>query len=525
MPLHHTIVSKRRGQSVVAPEDRPDAVAVWDMITLSGSNVANIVASSSEYDLVLSNTVLSGTNPTYNPQTEAEGLVFPLYNIGQENQAKAAGTGTASITSAFTAYCAFTRAGLSAGGTAGFTTLLDTSVFLASSPYSENAPKIATAGVSPDQLVGRWDDEEQHFLCVCVEAGRVQAWLDGSQIMDISGATTFPITLTKFNISELVNKSFVGTVYWAGAFNTAHNAATRADIFSQVAATLAARGVTIGPSESFVAFEGDSIWDSNYIVGVTSQSPYLSLTTLSPIAPAICTAVAGNVVADFTARAAALDGYFAESQSTTKVLCVLNTNDIQVGGDAAVAYASLIGYLTARKAATPGLIIIVGTAIARDVAGYEADRLAFNTLINAGNAAYDYVADFGADLYLGDDTQADISGATTYFADGVHPTAAGHLRMRDILKPILFTALGIVAPPGFTNLKTYASGGYVYDPVDDIPTPRTSITITGGAGWTPGVYTVTNTYPAFATPDGNFNVYAVVGSVGTHPLTGGLYTL
>jgi hypothetical protein len=232
--------------------------------------------------------------------------------------------------------------------------------------------------------------------------------------LDQEDTATYPATLTKFNISEAA-KGFAGAVHYSAVFNTVHDAATQATILSQVTTLMATRGVTIAASDTCVLFEGDSITENGYIVGPVDQYPYKSVTTFPVVAPALDVAVHSNVIADAVTRATATDLFFSGSQTYKALVVFIGGNDVQNGTAPATAYAALKSYCAARKAAAPALKIIVCTSPVRDVVGFEANRLTWNSLINGGDTSYDAVADFGGDTFLGDPAQASFGGANDLF--------------------------------------------------------------------------------------------------------------
>lgn len=102
------------------------------------------------------------------------------------------------------------------------------------------------------------------------------------------------------------------------------------------------------------------------------------------------------------------------------------TNDFeQVGATVAAVYANITSYVSAVHAA--GGKVIVGTMLSRTgsnpVGGetLDADKNALNALILANSAGADGEADFTGTLLGCDGCFAN----TTWFTDGVHPTALG----------------------------------------------------------------------------------------------------
>lgn len=147
-------------------------------------------------------------------------------------------------------------------------------------------------------------------------------------------------------------------------------------------------------------------------------------------------------------RAAALDLIFSASPSTKKILVVwAGTNDITLGGHTGTtAHSDLSTYCLARKAAIPGLKIIVLPMIPRLYSAYggvqpsqaqsDTYRGDLNTAMAAGYTSY-------ADAYvnlLADgafNANADYLDTTYYDADGVHLNDTGYQRVADLVDPVL----------------------------------------------------------------------------------------
>lgn len=113
------------------------------------------------------------------------------------------------------------------------------------------------------------------------------------------------------------------------------------------------------------------------------------------------------------------------------------TNGVALGShNAAVEFADFEVHVQARLAA--GWVaarIIVCTGLPR--LGFEgAVRQDYNDLLKGGVVTYGYViADLAADPRIGDDGDQNDQ---TYYEDGLHPTAAGHAIIAEIIKDVIF---------------------------------------------------------------------------------------
>ena len=151
--------------------------------------------------------------------------------------------------------------------------------------------------------------------------------------------------------------------------------------------------------------------------------------------------VSGQTTPQMTADAVAqIDSLVFPSDavavSDNVLLAWEGTNDLFVNGaSAATAYANLVTYCTARRAA--GWKVIIGTLLPRADVGtpatFEADRQTVNTLLRQHWREFaDALMDVGADPYIGQAGQT--TNATYYAADLVHMTNAGYARVAAIAK-------------------------------------------------------------------------------------------
>ncbi len=81
--------------------------------------------------------------------------------------------------------------------------------------------------------------------------------------------------------------------------------------------------------------------------------------------------------------------------------------------------------------------------------------------------------------------------------------------------------------PVFTNLKTFVTPTYVYDPVNPLPYPAvaTHLQVTAGSGWDLVTHAIAGAIPHFNTDDGPQTLYALSPAQSTGGLSGGTYIL
>jgi hypothetical protein len=149
---------------------------------------------------------------------------------------------------------------------------------------------------------------------------------------------------------------------------------------------------------------------------------------------------------DITLRGSAVDAWYDTRKGNSCLFLYAGTNDLYFGlhsGGAGIGsntFDKLTDYCATRKAACPGLKIVVATCLSRSnagtPAGYNVQRAALNALIRAGHSSFDAVADFAANAFIGyDGAETD----TNYFQpDLVHLGAGGHVICGPIAKVAIF---------------------------------------------------------------------------------------
>jgi lysophospholipase L1-like esterase len=195
---------------------------------------------------------------------------------------------------------------------------------------------------------------------------------------------------------------------------------------------------SVSGADSTICGEGDSITQGFQGSGVNDNSWITILSdTISQFADYdsdnYATAGAGIIAGAISARAALVDAYFAAHPATKKILSLWGgTNDVAGNADPTAAANAIWTYIDARRAATPGLKVVVWTMLARDATGpgssvtqavMDAGRTTLNTNIRANAAAHGAVI---ADIANDANFAANNSFGSAYMlADHVHPSATG----------------------------------------------------------------------------------------------------
>jgi lysophospholipase L1-like esterase len=268
------------------------------------------------------------------------------------------------------------------------------------------------------------------------DGNNISIYVDGVMVATYVEGSSLPLQFSQLFLSNMGGAGFwPGQIGFSAVYRVAHSQAQVLANTQAIQVLMGQRGVTITSLTKLLGFEGDSITDPTN--GVPGAQKYYSLAQngISPFPQGFNFAVGGSGLANLVTRAAAVDAEFATASLTGhKVLMVFDgANDAQ-GLGATTFVANLKSYCLARKAATPGLRIVVATLLPQTTSGFNAVRNAVNPLIRADSSYYDALADFAADGTMGCDA---CSANVTYFSDGEHPTAAGHA----LLAPIAQAAI------------------------------------------------------------------------------------
>jgi lysophospholipase L1-like esterase len=277
------------------------------------------------------------------------------------------------------------------------------------------------------------NDGNWHILAGQFNGANINLFLDGAEVATYNVGATPPIQIYQLFLSNFSSAAFwPGQIGCAALYSVAHSPSQIAANTSAIRSIMASRGVAIPAMSQFLAFEGDSITDPTTGVSAPSKYYYVAQSAIAPFPQGANDAVSGSGMAAVTSRAATVDTWFAPITGPKVLFLFIGAND---AGDGVTTFvANVKSYCLARKAASPGLKIVLATLLPQTVSGFNTFRDAVNALIYADNSYYDAVADFAANSTMGCDACA---ASTIYFSDGEHPTPAGHA----ILGPIAQAAI------------------------------------------------------------------------------------
>jgi lysophospholipase L1-like esterase len=308
-------------------------------------------------------------------------------------------------------------------------------LYLTGADSGVNFPRMRFGTFLSYAYAANLNDGNWHIFVGEYDGANISLYLDGAQVAIYNVGASAPVQISQLFLSDFAQAAFwPGQIGYVAIYSVAHSASAIASNTAAIRSQMAARGVTIPALSQFLAFEGDSITDPT--TGVPGAQKYYSLAqfAISPFPQGGNDAVSGSGMTQVLARASTIDSWFSGIKGAKVLMIFLGANDM--GDGASTFEANLKAYCLARKAASPGLKVVVATLLPQTTSGFNTFRDAVNALIYADTSGwYDALADFAASPTMGCDSGC--AGNTTNYSDGEHPTAAGHA----ILAPIAQAAI------------------------------------------------------------------------------------
>lgn len=285
------------------------------------------------------------------------------------------------------------------------------------------ANRQALGRLSPDLKDGLW-----HLVAGIYDGSSTHLFIDDVEVASTAGAINAPFDLQAISIASIHDGEgrMPGEFAFGALYDQAHTSDNVFAQFAAVKALLQARGESL-VSPDIIFFEGDSITAD----GGGSVDTYPFQLTFPAHAQARDFGVSGSIVSDLTARAGLLDINARPGRSNTLVL-MIGFNDMNTGDSAATLLTNVTAYCLARRAAGWDNLILT-TVLPSTSPGLNTKRNAYNALIRSDSSFYDTLVDFDNTTMGPDAAAAD----TDLYADGTHPTEAGHLVLATYLQPFI----------------------------------------------------------------------------------------
>lgn len=173
-----------------------------------------------------------------------------------------------------------------------------------------------------------------------------------------------------------------------------------------------------------LVFEGDSITFGLDVANKSFANIYGATAN-----PAVANSTIEGAAPSLTNRAATVDALVDSAR--TNVLVVMTGNDM-ISDTAANMLTKMATYLDNRRAA--GWYVIIWTVLPRTTSGFNTKRNTANTTLRTWVGTHcDAIVDFDS-TSMGPDAAA---SDTSLYADGIHPTIAGHRLLLAALQPTL----------------------------------------------------------------------------------------
>jgi lysophospholipase L1-like esterase len=306
-------------------------------------------------------------------------------------------------------------------------------LFLAGAESAVTFPRFRFGNLMAYAYGTNLNDSNWHIVAGQFDGANINLFLDGANVATYNVGVSSPIQIYQLFLSNFNNAAYwPGQIGFAALYSVAHSVVQVTSNTAAIRSLMSARGVTIPALPKFLAFEGDSITDPTMGVAAASKYYYVAKSGMTPFPQGGNDAVSGSSIATISTRSATIDSWFAPITGSKVLFLLVGAND--QGEGASTFVASVKAYCLARKAANPGMKIVLATLLPQVAAGFNTFRNSVNTLIHGDNSYYDALADFAANATMGCDSCA---ANTTYFPDGEHPSVAGHA----ILGPIARAAI------------------------------------------------------------------------------------
>lgn len=265
-------------------------------------------------------------------------------------------------------------------------------------------------------------DDAVHHVVGTYDGANLKLYIDGVLIKTQAAASLAAISINRIIISDTqLSIGHIGEIYWASIYSSAHSETEVNTMYNALSGIMATRGVTMWPKSTFIIWEGDSISR----VASAGLLPRTGQRALTVPALGLSLAEVGHTISNVSSRSAQQDAYYNGTKPNNIFHLLIGANDLASVGSSPSAFVAAVKSFCLAKKAT-GWKVVLGTLLPQNEVtnvGFNSRRNTANSLIRADNSFYDVLADYAADATMGGDSAA---SNTTYYVDGVHPTAAGH---------------------------------------------------------------------------------------------------
>ena len=275
-----------------------------------------------------------------------------------------------------------------------------------------------------------------HVLAAAHDGSLVRMYLDGVEVASKSvGAASATLTGLLIGGHTGGNANPAGWLSWPGEigyvlpYGVAHTAAEVSQTTRFLAGEGGRRGIAAGRLEKFVVVEGDSFSETSIGVPYGQKWPYLAMRGLGSVVQHRNYALSGRRLDQMLTLGPTTSFLLAKAGASKNVFLFWGgPND--AGEPAAQIWQEMHDLAVAARGAGFSKVVTLnmlpkalGAGGGPDT-GYNAKRDAVNALLAADHSFVDAMVDVAADPVMG---LVASTANVTYYYDGWHPAAAGHV--------------------------------------------------------------------------------------------------
>ncbi|MGA2326211.1 MAG: LamG-like jellyroll fold domain-containing protein [Bryobacteraceae bacterium] len=305
-------------------------------------------------------------------------------------------------------------------------------------------PRYVVRAASAEAYGVNLNDGAWHVLAATHDGSLMRIYLDGVEVASKSvGAASATLTglliggHTGGSAPPSTWLSWPGEIGYVLPYGVAHTAAEVSRTTRFLEGEGRRRGIAAGRPQKFVVVEGDSFSETSIGVPYGQKWPYLAIRGLVSVVQHRNYALSGRRLDQMLGLGPETTFRLAQAAAEKNVFLFWGgPNDM--GAGAATVYGRMRALAEGARAAGFNRVVTLNLLPKHDDAGYNAVRSQVNDLLAADHGFVDALVNVAADPVMG---LEETTGNATYYYDGWHPAAAGHVLIAARVAGVLETVL------------------------------------------------------------------------------------